>query len=540
MLLPEKFGTYYIFPKRIVGFEITKNYIFATVVYLHGHTVIVEQCLEIAVEQDNGQETTTRTANAIKKALTAIGKYSAVHVGIASSQAIFKTMKLPFEDHEKIKRVVDFEVEPLLPFSITDAVVDFIITRQNKEEKSSEICVAAVQKQYIKQTLDIFQEVGVKPEVITIDLFELYGLYKEIPYYNNLTGGIILMDIGLYMTKIAYVLDGQLKFIRTLAFGTTHLAKSIASHLSIASRDAMDDLLRHGFSKDETPAYIEAVNAAAESFTTKIKFTMQSFTAQTNPEEQFSHLFLFGVGATIKGFDKWLEQSLHIPCAIFNSDKIATDTHITLKKMAHIPVENSISASIAIPNSTTENFNLLQKEFSPFDNQLLLKQLIVGGVLLLILFCSLLMHSYLQVRTLKNAMEKSQKEASTVLAEWFPNIEVERIDAMIEEAQSETKKEEKLWFAFSRCPRNSFLNLLLMLTKLDREALGLIFDKIILDQDKGTMIIKAQVKEDKDYNALARFENELRQSKMFSFVPDQDNPSFTTELKFATGPEEES
>jgi type IV pilus assembly protein PilM len=536
ILLPEKFRSYYLFPKRVVGFEITKNYVFATVVYLHGYSASIEQCTEVAIEQDNGQELTSRTAVAIKKALTAIGKYSTIHVSVSSSQAVFKNMKLPFDDYEKIERIIDFEVEPLLPFSIHDAVIDFIITKQNSTEKSSEVCVAALQKQYIKQTLDLFHEAGVQPEVVTIDLFELYGLYKMIPSYNNISGGALLIEIGFSCTKIAYILDGQLKFIRTLTLGTTHIAKSIGTHLSLPIKDAMEELLRHGFEKQQEPTFAEAINTAADSFVSKLKFTMQSFMVQSNPEEQVSHAFLLGIGATIKGFDSWLDKSLKITCAIFNPDHVTENPHINLKKIAHIPVENSISTSIAMPNQTTEHFNLLQKEFAPSDSQLLLKQIITNAILLILLFGSLLMHSFFQVRALRTALEKSHKEASAILVEWFPNIEEQHLDVMIEEAQEEAKKEEKLWFSFSKNSKTSCLNFLLELTRLDREGLGLIFDKISIDQDKGVLTIKAQVR---DHEALKRFESELEQTKLFSYIPKKDTSSFTTELRFATGPGED-
>ncbi len=538
ILLPEKIRSYYLFPQRIVGFEITKNYVFATAVYLHGSSISIEQSIDIAIEQDNGQELTARTAIAIKKALAAIGKYSSIHVSVSSSQAIFKNMKLPFDDYEKIERVINFEVEPLLPFSIHDAVVDFIITEQNKTEKSSEICVAALQKQHIRQVLEPFQEAGIQPEVITIDLFELYGIYRAIPYYNNLTGGVLLIEIGFSCTKIAYILNGQLKFIRTLVLGTTHIAKAVGTHRSIPIKDAMEELLRHGFEKEEEPSFMEAINSAADSFVSKLKFTMQSFMVQTNnPEEQISHIFLLGIGATIKGFNSWLEKSLNIPCAIFNPDQITDNPHVSLKKTAHIPVENSISASIAIPNTTTEHFNLLQKEFAPSNNQLLVKQMIVGAILTILLFSSLLMHSLFQTRALRAALEQSRREASTILVEWFPNIEEQHLDVMIEEAEEEAKKEEKLWFSFSKNSKTSCLNFLLELTRLDREGLGLIFDKVGIDQDKGVVTIKAQVR---DHEALKRFESELEQTKLFSYIPKKDTPSFTTELRFATGPGEGS
>ncbi len=532
ILLPEQFGSYYLFAKRIIGFEINKNHVFATVCYLKGNTIIIENCLEVSIEQDNGQELNTRTAQAIKKVLHTVGKYNAIYTGISSSHAVFKTMKLPFDDPQKIKRVVDFEVEPLLPFSIADAVVDFIIIGQNTEEKSSEVLVAAVQKQYIAQTLELFSQAGAQPEVISIDMFELYGFYQMIGSYRELTGGVTLLEINSTMTKLAYILDGQLRFIRTLSVGTAHIAKSVAKTLSITNHNALDNLMRLGF-KQEDPAYIAALNKAAESFAAKVRFTLQSFTVQTKTEEQLTHMLLLGTGANIKGLDQWLNTELDTPCAVFNPDEITQDPHISLKNMAHIPTENSVSTSIALPSPTTQNFNLRQKEFAQSDDQLLFKQLILASILLLSLFGGLLIHSFFQVRMLRLELEASKSEASDILNEWF-TIDPAPLDDMIEDAGKETKKEEKLWFAFGRSSRNSMLNLLLELTNLDREGLGLIIDKLTIDQDRGIMMLKAQVK---DFDTLKLFENELSQSKVFSYFKRQDDIYFDMELRFKTGPE---
>ncbi len=536
VLLPEQFGSYYLFPKRIVGFEISSTHVFASVCYLQGTTIVIENCIEVGIEQDNGQELAERTAQAIKKVLHTVGKFSAIYTGISSSHVVFKTMKLPFGDTQKIKRVIDFEVEPLLPFSIADAVVDFIVIGQNIEEKSSEVLVAAVQKQYISQTLELFSKAGVQPEVITIDMFELYGFYQMIPYYRELSGGVTLLEINSTLTKIAYILDGQLRFIRTLPSGTTHIAQSVAHTLSISTQEAHDNLMNSGFKQDD-PTYVAALNKAAESFATKLRFTLQSFTVQTEPEEQLTHMALLGLGANIKGLDQWLNTELNIPCAVFNADAITEHPQISLKNMAHIPVENTVSASIALPSPTTAHFNLRQKEFAQSDDKLMLKQLIVTGLLLLMLFGGLLLHSFFQARMLRNELEASRSEASDVLNDWFPTIESGYIDDMIEEADRETKNEEKLWFAFGRSSRNSMLNLLLELTNLDREGLGLIIEKVTIDQDRGIMMLKAQVKDDE---ALKLLENELRQSKVFTYFKPQDFPKFDMELRFKTGPEGDS
>ncbi len=98
-----------------------------------------------------------------------------------------------------------------MPFSLQDAVIDCIITKENSEEKSSEILVAAVQNQVIAQHLALFEAAGAQPEKVTIDMFALYGLYTKIPSYAQQKNGIVLLEIEPQTTRMAYIYNGQLQ-----------------------------------------------------------------------------------------------------------------------------------------------------------------------------------------------------------------------------------------------------------------------------------------------------------------------------------------
>jgi type IV pilus assembly protein PilM len=438
-------------------------------------------------------------------------------------------MRLPFDDIEKIQKVIDFEVEPLLPFSIANAVVDFIITKPITEQNSSEVLVAAVQKQYITQQLELFSQAGVQPETITVDLFDLYGLYKQIPTYNQIKDNVTLIEINSEITKIAFITNGQLRFIRTLNTGINSIATQLATELSLSPRDALDQLMRLGFNhSDETSD--QALQKASSTLKKQIQFTLQSFTTQTEISTQNNQMFLLGSGADIIGIADWISKELNTSCALFNPTEITQNPNVTFKNMVTIPVANSISTAASLPTITMDHFNLRKKEFASSSEQLLFKQLVLGGLLILSLFAGIFIHSFLQLRKLRIELNASKIETSEVLNEWFPEIDRGPIDDMLDEAQEETIKEEKLWFSFARSAHNSLLNLLLELTGLDRDGLGLIIEKITIDQDRGIMTLKAQVR---DHEALVRLENELRQSDLFSYVQPQDNPNFNMELRFA-------
>ena len=144
IFLPEKIKSYYLFPKTVVGIEINKTHIIATKTRINGTTSTIELVIEEAIPEETSEENLEKTSPALQSIFSKIGKYDEIHTILPSSVAVFKELKLPFSSREKISMVVGFEIEPLLPFALRDAVIDFIITKEIPEEKSSEIIITAV------------------------------------------------------------------------------------------------------------------------------------------------------------------------------------------------------------------------------------------------------------------------------------------------------------------------------------------------------------------------------------------------------------
>lgn len=522
ILLPEKIGSYYLFSKRIVGIDIGKTDISATVIRAHNSIVTIEQTTEIELETGNTADYTDRTVVALKQIIEKIGKVQEVRTALPSSVVIFKELKLPFITYEKIKLIINFEVEPLLPFALQDAVVDFIITKQNIEEQSSQVLVAAVQKQQIVKHLELFALAGITPDIITVDLFALYALYQAIPEYGQSHATIALFDLGLDATRISYIDNGQLRLIRTLPKGMIHIVKAVGDALGITIGQAMDHIMRFGISTTDWPEYGHAITASCTAFWQDIRFTLTSFTLQT-PEQAIKKLVLLGPGAQLKGVCPFVSELITIPCEIFDPQKITTIAHVQTKNKQILSQNSIMSTAIALPIAMTELFNLRKGELAASNRALLYAQGITAMVLTLLLFGTLITYGYLQTSRLQQEIESSQEQAVEALKEKFKNLEEESdLADALSKAQDELTREEKTWFAFSSQSPALFLKYLLELTsRIDKESVGLVLDKItIID---GTMTLKGQVK---DFPALTTLVRELRQSKLFSHVEQPDDIRF--------------
>lgn len=529
IFLPEQIRGYYILPINILGFDIGKTWVKAALVHCKGREIIIKKFFEqpIVSAPTDLQE---RTVAAIKLILEQAGPYDKIISAMPSNQAIFKELKLPFVGIDTIKKVISYEVEPLLPFSLQDAVIDCIITRENKEENSSEILVAAVQNQVIAQHLALFEAAGVQPEKITIDMFALYGLYSIIPTYAQLKNGVVLLEVEPQSTRMAYIYNGQLRFIRTLPKGLLEQARIVAQGTGLSEQEAFENIIRYGLETDHDQTYAQATKSAFTNIFNDILFTLQSFTSQSKPPHSINKIILFGTGATIKGLPELVTDLSHVPTELFQINSLVHNG-FGISAQVSVPQNNMVSLAAALPRSTTFGFNLRQKEFSLLDARLFWQQIIAAGLLLGLILGGLLGWGIWQILSMKKEARYSEQEVISLVKEKIPKISEDQtsLDEVIDSGKAIINQEEKIWSAFTGASRSRFLEYLLELTsRLDKQKLGLDIEKLTITGD--TILLKAQVR---GFEELRLLEQELRNSKLFSYVEPVNDPKFTMTIRLS-------
>lgn len=515
MFLPERVRGYYLFPTRIIGFDVGKSSIKATLVLCKGREMIVEKCYEAPIQATNASDYPERASAAIKVILDQIPRYDHIISCLSSSQAIFKELKLPFVGIETIKKVIAYEVEPLLPFSLADAVIDCIVTKEIKEENSSIVLVAAVQNQYVAAHLALFQAAGVQPDQIVIDLFALYGLYVMIPSYAQQPGGIVLLETETQSTRMAYIYDGQLRFIRTLPKGLLDQARLVATDLNISETQALEHIVRFGLEADHDQSYATAIKKAFGTFFNDILFTLQSFVSQAKPTQSIHKIIIFGTAASVKGLPELITELSHIKTELFSINSLIHNG-FGISAKSTIPQANMVSFAAALPQKTIEKFDLRQKEFALSRGQSFMKEFILACSFLGFILGGLLVNAFWQINRLKTEAYQSEQEVVETLKENIKGIpdSAQTLDETLAAAENKVRQDERIWSGFSSSARTKFLQYLLELTeKINRDAIGLTVEKLTITPD--VITLKGEVP---DYPQLRALEDSLKESKLFKPV----------------------
>jgi Tfp pilus assembly PilM family ATPase len=200
-------------------------------------------CAEMRVAQDKEApaDLTTRLA-ALDQLFELIERHASdIHVvGFPCEQASVRRIHLPFEDKEKVKQALPFEVENQVPFDLDDMLLASR-TRVAASGGSSVLCGMAPQDS-VSSMLDALTERGVDPKSLIIDA-DLLGQYA-------IAGVQVVLDLGHTRTLVALCVDGRVVDVRSILVGGRDLTMAMATGFDLSFEEA--ERLKHSVGLDNS------------------------------------------------------------------------------------------------------------------------------------------------------------------------------------------------------------------------------------------------------------------------------------------------
>jgi len=523
IIVPQNIGSYYIFPKHIVAIDIGRHDINVALCVARGYNRTIVQLINEKIENNNGLSYEQRVVNTLKNLKTKLKYYDSINANIASTNVVFKELNLPIIGIKKIKMIIPFEVESLLPFTLDQAVIDCIVTKEDRKEKSSDILVAAVKKDYVEQFIKLFEEADLKVDKITIDIFELYALYKSIPKYQTTNSVAALVEVELNSTKVAIILNNQLKYIRVISKGLANIIKQIAANNQKDPNELLQNILHFGLSNLETEPLKLAAKEAFNELFQEIKFTILAYISKLKTKESLKLVLLTGSIADVPSIHELIESIFETECHILEAKKIIHNGKIH-SKINSIPNNFLVSIATALPSQITDDFNLYVDHKAKEESKILTYQIIALSVLTFLLLATLSIYSYWRVRGIKKISIQAETQAINDLNQTFKLKKPTTIGEANKQALKELKKQESAWKQLSLTNRYSFLKYLSELSKcINSKQVQLILTSIGMKED--TIKLYGSVP---GYNQLTELQNQL-QCPLFKTGPKLRDFNFKSE-----------
>jgi type II secretion system protein L len=161
-----------------------------------------------------------------------------------SRQTMVHRIPLPFADREKNRQVVKYEVEPLLPFSADQVIVDFY--SPGKKSGEGKTLVFAVRKGDLGEHLALLKEAGLDPESVVPEALAFFSLVRALG--KTSAGRGALLDLGEEKATLILWQDDRLVLARSMP-----LAGSADQDLARLAEEIRRTFLSSGYGPENRP-----------------------------------------------------------------------------------------------------------------------------------------------------------------------------------------------------------------------------------------------------------------------------------------------
>jgi len=412
---------------------------------------------------------------------------------------MFRQISLPFTEDSKIRKTLSFELEPLIPFAVTDIVTDY------RKVHSGSLLVAAVNKKSIQDWIALVESnLG---ELVVIDI-SAAALTSEILQKKETKGDGVLLDIGESTTTAVFYENGAIVQLRSLAVGGNLMTAALAADMAVEGSFA--ELAKTNSDYSGAGAKVAVL---CSRFCLELKNTIEFMRLNDMLRNNLTLITLNGGGSLFSPLKKELEVYFALPVETLDLARlkqVEIEGSIQSKYQPQI-MNSALAAAMRIFNDKS-SFNFRQGDYAAKNIWIKLKDQLrwtaaVAGIIFLLAIFNLFLGYGIQNKSQSNI----KKQISQIFRKNLPEAV-----AMVDPVQQLKTKlaENKKTFGIYEGVRD------IAVVDLLKEISGLIatsHDIVITDfnYENTAVSIKGQASNIDDVSAI---KNELAKSKYFKDV----------------------
>ena len=482
-------------PQTVLGLDIGQSTIKAVLFTRNGLTggrILAAETLDI------------NACGGMEPALKKLAENKSFHnipccISLPLADIMFRQVSLPFSDDNKIRKTLPFELEPLIPFAVSEIVIDYL------KVHASGLLVAAATKKAIQDWIALVESnLG---EVLVIDISSAV-LTSAILENKDAKACGVLLDIGASSTTAVFYENGTIVQLRSLAIGGNQMTAALAADMSVETREAELTKINANYGAAGTK-----VTDLCHKFCLELKNTVEFMKLNDILQSDLTSITLTGGGSLFPPLKKELENYFALPTETLDlarSKQIEIEGNLQGKYQPQIMNTALAAAMRAFAGKTS--FNFRQGEFAAKNVRINLKQqlrwvAVVAGIIFFLAAVNQFLDYGIQTQQLNNI----KKQISQIFKKNFPEAKI-----MVDPVQQLKTKlaENKKTFGLYEGARD------IPAVDLLKEISGLIStsrDIVITDfsYENTAVLIKGQAKNIDDVSAI---KNELAKSRYFKDV----------------------
>lgn len=155
-----------------------------------------------------------------------------IAVSVPGHAAFARFAKLPPVEPKQIPKIVRFEAEQQIPFSLEEVEWDFQ-TFRSPDSPDVEVGIFAATKERIRQQLQLYDDFGIVPDIVTLSPIAAYNAMAYDLVFDERTPGTVIVDVGTTSTDLIIAEAGRV-WVRTFPLGGHNFTQEIVDKFSVS------------------------------------------------------------------------------------------------------------------------------------------------------------------------------------------------------------------------------------------------------------------------------------------------------------------
>ena len=204
--------------KKIIGLDIQEKSVAAVMVEssYKGHQLVDHALVDLAGPADE-DDNLSRALEQLTQMMDTAGALCIT--ALPADRISYRNLQVPFRQTKKIRQVLPFELEPTIPYAVDDVIIDFQPIRNDPVSETTDLVVAAVNREQLGSFLEILAGFDLEPEVVTISGYPTALCLANL---TEIPEQALVVDVDDRNTTVIAISSGKISLVRPLPTGAAN------------------------------------------------------------------------------------------------------------------------------------------------------------------------------------------------------------------------------------------------------------------------------------------------------------------------------
>jgi general secretion pathway protein L len=222
---------------------------------------------------------------------------------ISSGALSYRSIRLPFRDHRKIRQTLPFAIEPLIQTPLDDVFIDYTLTGWTGQ---ADIFAALAPRALVSDRTALLAEYVRETAVIDINAVPLVTRLMEKPNFPKIA---LVVDVGARETVAVFANREQIIHIRNFPFGGEGITAAMANAMGRELSET-ETMKRSG---EMTPEASAVIREHCGRLLAELKNTEEYLLWQGSLSQPPAAIILTGGGSQTPGLAEGLAECFAVP-----------------------------------------------------------------------------------------------------------------------------------------------------------------------------------------------------------------------------------